>query len=196
MDSYEHEDKSIYRVVVNHEEQYSIWPVDSELPLGWKEEGTKGLKDECLDHINKVWTDMKPLSLRLKMEAMARQADDVAVSHETAASEEPQQDDLVQRLARGDHPVLASRVNGSAKKLEECINRGYVIVKFTDTKGGTEFGIQLDKGKTNLSHTDFERGQGTVHLEGGLTLNNVKVRCVADIDLQALEGKGHLDILQ
>ena len=55
------------RVVINHEEQYSIWFVDRDLPLGWREEGFRGTKQECLDHIEKVWTDMRPLSLRQKM---------------------------------------------------------------------------------------------------------------------------------
>lgn len=57
-----------YKVVMNHEEQYSIWPADRELPLGWKAEGFSGKKQACLDHIEEVWTDMRPLSLRKKME--------------------------------------------------------------------------------------------------------------------------------
>ncbi len=62
------EDDRIYKVVVNHEEQYSIWPADREIPLGWNEEGKQGTKRECLDHIQEVWTDMRPLSLRKRME--------------------------------------------------------------------------------------------------------------------------------
>lgn len=65
----EEEDKTIYRVVVNHEEQYSIWPADREIPLGWKDTGKSGLKPECLAHVKEVWTDMRPLSLRKQMEA-------------------------------------------------------------------------------------------------------------------------------
>jgi MbtH protein len=61
------EDTTIYKVVVNHEEQYSIWPADREPPLGWKEVGKHGLKAECLAYIQDVWTDMRPLSLRQKM---------------------------------------------------------------------------------------------------------------------------------
>lgn len=56
-----------YKVVVNHEEQYSIWPEWRELPPGWREEGKSGTKEECLAHINTVWTDMRPLSLRRAM---------------------------------------------------------------------------------------------------------------------------------
>ena len=64
----EEEDTTKYTVVINHEEQYSIWPDHKEIPKGWRAEGFEGQKQECLDHIDKVWTDMRPLSLRLKME--------------------------------------------------------------------------------------------------------------------------------
>lgn len=63
------EDTRTYRVVVNHEEQYSIWLDYKEIPLGWKDVGVKGTKDECLAYIKEVWTDMRPLSLRKAMEA-------------------------------------------------------------------------------------------------------------------------------
>ncbi len=66
------EDTKIYKVVVNHEEQYSIWPGDRKNPLGWKDVGKSGLKQECLDYIKEVWTDMRPLSLRQKMDEVAR----------------------------------------------------------------------------------------------------------------------------
>jgi MbtH protein len=57
-----------YQVVVNQEEQYSIWPSDKTLPAGWQAEGTIGSKQTCLDRISVVWTDMRPRSLRLQME--------------------------------------------------------------------------------------------------------------------------------
>ena len=53
-----------YRVVVNHEEQYSIWPAERDLPAGWSEVGKRGRKAECLEYIGQVWTDMRPKSLR------------------------------------------------------------------------------------------------------------------------------------
>ena len=67
------EDTTIYKVVVNHEEQYSIWPVDRENPLGWRDAGKSGLKPECLAYVKEVWTDMRPLSLRKRMEELAKQ---------------------------------------------------------------------------------------------------------------------------
>jgi MbtH protein len=57
-----------WRVVVNLEDQYSIWPTDKEIPAGWTESGKKGTKEECLAHIKEVWTDMRPRSLRVLME--------------------------------------------------------------------------------------------------------------------------------
>ena len=54
-----------FKVVVNHEEQYSIWPAYKEVPAGWREAGKQGQKEDCLNHIREHWTDMRPLSLRL-----------------------------------------------------------------------------------------------------------------------------------
>ena len=65
------EDNTIYKVVVNHEEQYSIWPADLENALGWHDAGKSGSKAECLAYIKEVWTDMRPLSLRKRMEEAA-----------------------------------------------------------------------------------------------------------------------------
>ncbi len=65
------EDTINYNVVVNHEEQYSIWPADRENALGWNDAGKSGTKAECLEYIKEVWTDMRPLSLRKTMEESA-----------------------------------------------------------------------------------------------------------------------------
>lgn len=70
----EREDSTIYKVVINHEEQYSIWPADRNIPLGWNDAGKSGTKAECLAYIQEVWTDMRPLSMRKKMEEAARQS--------------------------------------------------------------------------------------------------------------------------
>lgn len=58
----------MFRVVVNHEEQYSLWPSDREAPPGWSDAGKVGTREECLAHIESVWTDMRPLSLRRAMD--------------------------------------------------------------------------------------------------------------------------------
>lgn len=72
MERNEQEDTVIYKVVINHEEQYSIWPADRENPPGWLDAGKSGPKSECLAYIKEVWTDMRPLSLRKQMEMAAQ----------------------------------------------------------------------------------------------------------------------------
>ncbi len=68
----EDEDNRTYKVVLNHEEQYSIWFADRENALGWRDAGKVGTKKECLAYIDEVWTDMRPLSLRKHMEEFER----------------------------------------------------------------------------------------------------------------------------
>jgi MbtH protein len=63
---------TVYFVVLNHEEQYSIWPLEKPMPSGWRLAGKQGRKEECLRYIEEVWTDMRPLSLRLKMAAASK----------------------------------------------------------------------------------------------------------------------------
>jgi MbtH protein len=65
----EEDDTDIYTVVVNQEEQYSIWPKHKDIPAGWRSVGKEGRKAECLKYIDEVWTDMRPLSLRRAMES-------------------------------------------------------------------------------------------------------------------------------
>ena len=71
MSHYDDDDGTEYKVVQNHEEQYSIWPSYKEAPGGWREVGKSGSKQECLDYIKEVWTAQRPESLR---EAMKHQA--------------------------------------------------------------------------------------------------------------------------
>jgi MbtH protein len=66
----EKEDRTTYKAVLNHEQQYSIWPAERANALGWQDAGKRGTKEECLAHIKEVWTDMRPLSLRKKMDAL------------------------------------------------------------------------------------------------------------------------------
>lgn len=72
MASDEKEDTRLYKVVVNDEEQYSIWFADRKLPAGWRACDKQGTKRECLEHIEIIWTDMRPLSVRNRMEAASR----------------------------------------------------------------------------------------------------------------------------
>jgi uncharacterized protein YbdZ (MbtH family) len=188
------EDTTVYKVVVNHEEQYSIWPEYKEIPLGWRAIGKSGPKPECLAYIKEVWTDMRPLSLRKKMEEAAqRRAQEPQPPPISHSSPETKEESLVSRLSKGKHPVESSlRPEKTVQAFKDRINLGYVHIKFTETRGGTELGLRLDRVATDLSQADFESQTGTVHLEGELTLDFVKVRCIADIDLQTFHGEGHL----
>lgn len=69
MSDNELEDPTVYKVVVNDEEQYSIWPADRSNPLGWRDVAKQGAKADCLAYIKDVWTDMRPMSVRRRMEA-------------------------------------------------------------------------------------------------------------------------------
>src|SRR5689334_5949803 len=135
---------------------------------------------------------MRPLSLRLKMEEMARNPPPPPPVDNT-----PKGPSLVDRLSTGDHHVVVSqRPEPTVKALKEAIDNGYVRVKFTETKGGTELGFKFDKDASDLSNGNFEEGRGNVRLAGGLTLDYTKVRVIANIDLSTLEGQGHLEKVQ
>ena len=68
------DDEIEYTVVINDEEQYSIWPTFREVPAGWREVGVQGPKSACLEYIERTWTDMRPASLRRHMDGTARDA--------------------------------------------------------------------------------------------------------------------------
>ncbi|MGW4412904.1 MbtH family protein [Nonomuraea sp. NPDC004702] len=69
MNPFEDEDR-VYRVLINEEEQYSLWPASIDVPSGWSVALEKTSRQLCLDYINEQWTDLRPRSLR---EAMERQ---------------------------------------------------------------------------------------------------------------------------
>lgn len=105
--------------------------------------------------------------------------------------------ELVQRLSQGDHPITVGGPNPSLKEFQKRLNEmGYVFIKFTDTRGGTDLGVHIDQSATDSSQAHFEQGTGIVHVEGTLTLNYVKVRCIAEVDLATLNGTGHLVVLE
>lgn len=190
MRNHDSENETIYRVVVNHEEQYSIWQDYKENPLGWKSVGKAGSKAECLAYIKEVWTDMRPLSLRKKMEALENNPPAPLAA---PASEVKHEKSLVDYLCEGKHAVeVGLRPEKTAARFKKAVDSNYVHIKFTETKGGTELGFRLDENSSDFKAADFENGKGTAHLEGNLVLDYVMVKCVADIDLSTLQGTGHL----
>ena len=64
---------AMFKVVVNHEEQFSIWWTDRENPPGWRDVDKCGTKEECLAYIKEHWTDMRPLSVRRSIDQSAQQ---------------------------------------------------------------------------------------------------------------------------
>ncbi len=174
-----------YRVVVNHEEQYSIWPSYKDRPRGWDDAGKRGSKDECLAWIEQVWTDMRPKSLRTQA-ALVRSA---PLTVETDESERLLPS-LVERLAQGEHPVVVSRAK-SAEDLALQLERGYVHLLFVGTQGGTELGFQLDApapGRRELS----DSAQEVLQISGRLQVDFESVQIVARIDPATLHGAGRL----
>jgi uncharacterized protein YbdZ (MbtH family) len=190
------EDTRLYKVVVNSEEQYSIWPADRENPRGWQDTGPRGPRTECLRYIEQVWTDMRPRSLRTPVQPAAKLPVTTSASREGAA-ESHTGDELVDRLCEGNHPVeVVLRPEKTAQRLKQNIDRGYVYIKFTATGGGTELGVTLDRERCDLTRADFARQAGTMLLVGALTLNDVRVRCVARIDVPTLMGHGQLEPME
>ncbi|QKV97145.1 MbtH family NRPS accessory protein [Streptomyces sp. NA02950] len=183
-------DDRTYHVVINAEEQYSIWPTDQDLPDGWTVAGRTGSRDECLAHIDEVWTDMRPLSLR---QFMAEHPDGLA--EEVADDPYAGIPTLVDRLSTGQHPIEASlRPDRTAAALGEAVERGFVFLRFTDTEGGTELGVELVPEDCALSGADFTAGTGEIRLSGALELDFVPVTCTASIDLATLTGQGSLAV--
>lgn len=180
----ETEDTTTYKVIVNHEEQYAIWPEFKEIPAGWRYGDKTGAKADCLAYIKEVWVDLRPLSVR---QQMAQQPPTPSLSPDI------DQPTLVDRLCEGLHTVeITLRPETNVQRFKESLNRDHVPVKFTETNGESEFGIKLDKAACDLSNVDLENGWGTAHLEGRLSVDFVPVKCVIDIDLPSFEGSGRL----
>jgi len=105
--------------------------------------------------------------------------------------------ELVKKLSEGSHPVeLALRPDKSCQVLTQCLERGYLHIKFTGTSGGTELGVTIDHDTIQKALTDINDGKSTIHVSGTLTLDYVPVRCLAEIDLNTYGGTGHLEGLQ
>lgn len=176
-----------YVVVLNEEDQYSIWPADRPPPNGWTAVGVLGSRDECLDHIERVWTDMRPRSVRLALANPPAEPDDLPA--------DPDGPDLVTRLSDGWHPVeVVLRPERSAAAFAACLEREYVCLRFTGTRGGTDLGFAVPAAEQDVTGGDLNAATGRVRLSGRLRLDGVPVRCLAEIDLTTLAGTGRLEV--
>jgi hypothetical protein len=104
--------------------------------------------------------------------------------------------ELVEFLCNGEHPVEASPREKTREAMKECIARGHVQIKFTDTRGGTELGVPIDRDRSDLHGIENDNGAAEIRLVGDLTLDYVPVTCIARIDLATLQGEGHLEVRQ
>lgn len=105
--------------------------------------------------------------------------------------------ELVQRLSEGKHPITISlSPERSATNLKRCLDEfGFIHIRFTNTRGGTELGVRLDRNESDWSTADFNNGHGSIRLSGYVQLDYVPVKCIAEVDLGTLDGNGHLEIL-
>jgi len=103
--------------------------------------------------------------------------------------------ELVQRLSEGKHEVVIGQRDEPYEEIKERIEDGYIHIKFTQTKGGTELGINVDLKSTNVKDLDFTKGEGLLHIEGTTNLNYNAVRLIADIDLVSRKGEGYLEVV-
>lgn len=193
-----------YKVVFNHEQQYSIWPTWKADPPGWTDEGKRGTKEECLNHIETVWTDMRPLSLRKWMEENAPppqkkveipkfSSDGVDHFH---APQPP--NDLVKRLMEKQAVTVIryrDRESGKPNKdlLINAAENGYVLVKFTGTKGGTELGANT---KNTDSRCHYKVEGDSIAIVGRLKLDYTPLLLTANINLVTFEGTASVAVTE
>jgi len=193
-----------YKVVYNHELQYSIWPTWKPDPPGWTTEGTKGTKEACLEHIEKVWTDMRPLSLRKWMEENVPKSPQKieiptfpsdGVDHFHAARPP---NDLVKRLMVSQPVSIIRYVDRETSKpnksqLLKAAENGYVLVKFPGTKGGTELGANL---KNEDQRCQYKTEGDNLILTGRLKLDYTPLLLTATINMNTFEGTGSVQVIE
>jgi hypothetical protein len=103
--------------------------------------------------------------------------------------------ELVLKLSNGKHEVSFEDRVSDPKRVEERIQNGFVFVKFIQTRGGTELGINIIREESDFSKANFENGTGNIHIVGTCELNYCKVKCIADVDLKTRKGDGCLVLM-
>ena len=103
--------------------------------------------------------------------------------------------ELVQRLSEGKHEVVIGHRDEPYDEIKQRIENGYIHIKFTQTGGSTELGINVDLNNTNIDELDFNKIGEVLHIEGVTNLNYNAVRCIADIDVITKKGEGYLKII-
>ena len=172
------ETEDLYRVVINDEEQYSIWALWKDIPEGWYEVGVDGTEDKCLSYIEENWKDIRPLSLRKRL----KELEDSEQEWEEIEVVEPS---LIDRLISKKTAVEVV-ADGWSDFVREAAN-GYIHIKFTETNGGTEIGIDIPK----ISKSDLEKLKSKnekLFVTSSFSLDYVNLEVKIWIDLSDLTG--------
>jgi len=106
---------------------------------------------------------------------------------------------LVSKLSQGEHKLEFSAGARTADigELKKSIDSGHVRIRFTETVGGTELGFKLDRDNSDFTGADFEKQTGEMRIVGmPISLDYVRVRCIATLDAGTLKGSGHLQLIQ
>lgn len=103
-------------------------------------------------------------------------------------------DELVKTLSEKNHAIRANRTDKSIESFQKRIDSKYLHILFEET--GTEIGMKLDPDNCHFDKANFEKRTGKVHLEGALTLNYDKVKCITDISIRTMKGKGCLQLIE
>jgi uncharacterized protein YbdZ (MbtH family) len=189
----EDDDVRLYKVVVNHEEQYSIWPADRENAPGWRDAGRTGKKADCLGFIEEAWTDMRPLSLRKQMAEAVTGG--VEQERPNVPAPHPQgMNPLVARLQEPQPIEVATHPRPDAIDLRKRVEAGHLFILFEKT--GTKVRVNLTHGSCDLRGADFDAGTGAFTFSGNLVLNYNRVRCHGEIDVATLRGTGRLEFVE
>jgi uncharacterized protein YbdZ (MbtH family) len=183
-----------YKVVANDEEQYSIWPTDRRTPSGWHDVGAVGTREFCLAFVEGIRTDMLCCSRQCGIKETTWSLAELAIVAEMSNdSLTVDHQELLNRFSNpGQSVEVILRAGNTAHSLMASIGDGFMKMKFTDSRGEAELGVILDRDAVEVHAADFENQKGLVHLEGGLILNCQRVRCIANINLETMTGRGCL----
>ncbi|WP_079978231.1 MbtH family protein [Parachlamydia acanthamoebae] len=177
-----------YQVVMNSEEQYSIWPTYKEVPQGWNNVGKQGTKQECLDFISNTWVDMRPLSVRKWLEENGEKI----AAHRLKITGDLNKENSTKKFSSPTVEFLCERkqvvciLEKSPIDFQNSINKGFVYFNFPNTKGGTSVRVRIDNAVADSSDS--------MHLEGSFILDYVHLKCIAEVSLSNLKGSAFLHI--
>jgi MbtH protein len=179
-------DAFVYSVVANLEGQYSIWPANMKIPDGWTAQGVEGSKEECLNHIEEVWTDMRPRSLLRQLEKYQKPTPVNRVAEEPVLETASP---LVRRLCSGPSPVEFVSYSGNTREaLREQMEMGHIHVRFAGPRGDADLRLTLRPGTDSPSHDPGGQGQKSIQLVGEAVVDFVKLRCTVILQLENLRG--------